>query len=709
MSEAAAVAGEASPRGASLVELLCAPRSVVVVGASADLTSPAGRPLAYLDRFGFEGRLQVVNRRVESVAGLPTIASIGELEPGSAEVAIVNIPARFVPEAIAELDERGVRAAICIASGFEDEAEGEPRSELRKVLADSAIRVIGPNCVGTMSVAAASYLTFSSVLQTREPKAGGAALVTQSGALGNSLLLSLLTRGAGLSTWFSTGDEIDTGALELIEGLLRRDEVSGVGLFLEGFTDVDNLAAAAAAIEATGKPVFAMKGAKTDLGRLAAGGHTGRVVGGSDVSRAMLAEAGITEVGSLEELADALVCLDLFGRPRGGRVGVVSISGGSGVIAADTVQESPTLELADLDEAGVAEGERLDERIAPSNPLDVPFLGETATFTDSVRKVARRAGVDAVVTVESHLAHEEAELVEGLVADGGSPVPTIVTYLCSDDPLSEAGVARLAEAGIATVPTPARSILALSRLAPDPASGADTDSASDHHAAATGSDPTAASDHPAGGAMLGLEAIAALPGGGRVPWAQWRIAATAEEAGAALGELGEPVVVKAAGRTLAHRSELGAVKVGIDAAGMAAAFAAVDAVSREHGDATLVQEMSAPGFELMVAVIADPEFGPVAFVRPGGVLAELLDQQVILSNRWPRATRLRRLRESRLGEVLSGYRGGESYDLGALVDLVADVVDLVPAGDLSFLELNPVILAPDGATAVDAVGAARRD
>jgi acetate---CoA ligase (ADP-forming) len=696
MSEAAALAGEASPRGASLVELLCAPRSVVVVGASADLTSPAGRPLAYLDRFGFEGRLQVVNRRVESVAGLPTIASIGELEPGSAEVAVVNIPARFVPEAIAELDERGVRAAICIASGFEDEAEGEPRSELRKVLADASIRVIGPNCVGTMSVAAASYLTFSSVLQTREPKAGGAALVTQSGALGNSLLLSLLTRGAGLSTWFSTGDEIDTGALELIEGLLRRDEVSGVGLFLEGFTDVDNLAAAAAAIEATGKPVFAMKGAKTDLGRLAAGGHTGRVVGGSDVSRAMLAEAGITEVGSLEELADALVCLDLFGRPRGGRVGVVSISGGSGVIAADTVQESPTLELADLDEAGAAEAERLDERIAPSNPLDVPFLGETATFTDSVRKVARRAGVDAVVTVESHLAHEEAKLVEGLVADGGAPVPTIVTYLCSDDPLSEAGVARLAEAGIATVPTPARSILALSRLAPDPAS------ASDHHAD---------SDHasPAGGAMLGLEAIAALPGGGRVPWAQWRVVATAEEAGAALGELGEPVVVKAAGRTLAHRSELGAVKVGVDAAGMAAAFAAVDAVSREHGDATLVQEMSAPGFELMVAVIADPEFGPVAFVRPGGVLAELLDQQVILSNRWPRATRLRRLRESKLGEVLSGYRGGESYDLGALVDLVADVVDLVPAGDLSFLELNPVILAPDGATAVDAVGAARRD
>jgi acetate---CoA ligase (ADP-forming) len=701
MSEAAAVAGEASPRGASLVELLCAPRSVVVVGASADLTSPAGRPLAYLDRFGFEGRLQVVNRRVESVAGLPTIASIGELEPGSAEVAIVNIPARFVPEAIAELDARGVRAAICIASGFEDEAEGEPRAELRKVLADATIRVIGPNCVGTMSVAAASYLTFSSVLQTREPKAGGPALVTQSGALGNSLLLSLLARGAGLSTWFSTGDEIDTGALELIEGLLRRDEVSGVGLFLEGFTDVENLAAAAAAIDATGKPVFAMKGAKTDLGRLAAGGHTGRVVGGSDVSRAMLAEAGIAEVGSLEELADALVCLDLFGRPRGGRVGVVSISGGSGVIAADTVQESPALELADLAEAGAAEVERLDERIAPSNPLDVPFLGETPTFTDSVRKVARRAGVDAVVAVESHLAHDEAELVAGLIADGGPPVPTIVTYLCSDDPLSAAAVAQLAEAGIATVPTPARSILALARLAPDPTS------ASDHPGEAVV--PDSASDHPADAPMLGLEAIAALPGAGRVPWAQWRVASSADEARAALGELGERVVVKAAGRTLAHRSELGAVEVGVDAEGMAAAFAAVDAVSREHGDATLVQEMSAPGFELMVAVIADPEFGPVAFVRPGGVLAELLDQQVILSNRWPRATRLRRLRESKLGEVLSGYRGGESYDLGALVDLVADVVDLVPAGDLSFLELNPVILSPEGATAVDAVGAARRD
>jgi acyl-CoA synthetase (NDP forming) len=697
MTRDAVRAGDAAtPQAASLVELLCNPPSIVVVGASSDLASPAGRPLAYLDRFGYEGRLQVVNRRVDSVAGLPTIASIGELEPGSAEVAIVNIPARAVPEAIAELDARGVRAAICIASGFEDEAEGGPRSELRKVLADARVRVIGPNCVGTMSLAGASYLTFSSVLQTREPKAGGVALVTQSGALGNSLLLSLLSRGAGLSTWFSTGDEIDTGALELIEGLLPREEVTGVGLFLEGFTDVENLAAAAAAIEATGKPVFAMKGAKTDLGRLAAGGHTGRVVGGSDVSRAMLAEAGITEVGSLEELADALVCLDVCGAPRGGRVGVVSVSGGSGVIAADTVQESPELSLASFDETDVPESERLDPRIHPANPLDVPFLGETGTFTDSVRKIARREGVDAVVTVESNLAHAEDELVADLRADGGPPVPTIVTYLCADDPLSAAGVQRLAAAGIAIVPTPTRSILALARLAPEPEA-----------AAAAGASIGGDSDHAAadGASMLGLEAIAALPGGERVPWARWQVAGSAEEARAALDGFGERVVVKAAGRGLAHRSELGAVKVGVGVAEMAAAFDAVNRVSLQHGDVTLVQEMAAPGFELMVAAIDDPEFGPVAFVRPGGVLAELLDEQVVLSNRWPREARLRRLAGSKLGEVLSGYRGGEAYDLGALVDLVSDVLDLVTAGNLGFLELNPVIVATGGATAVDAVGA----
>ena len=686
--EGGAVTSSASaPVGEELVRLLGAPESVVVVGASSRLESTSGRPLAYLTKYGYAGRISVINPRHAEIAGIPTLPSIDALEQGAAEVAIVNLPAAAVPAAVAELDRAGVKAAIVIASGFEGE-DSAPRRELLDVLASSRIRLIGPNCVGTLASDSATYLTFSSVLQRANPRRGSIGMVTQSGALGNSLLLSLLRRGAGVSRWVSTGDELSVGAFELVAGMLRSEEVRGVGLFLEGVTDLEWMPRVSEAIRDTGKPVFVMKAARTDLGRLAASGHTGRVVGSSDVSTAFLEQAGITELQDLDRLADALIALDVLGAVPGPETAVVSVSGASAVVAADRVRLSPTLRLADLSAGEVRLREAIDDRVHITNPLDVPVIDETRVFTDAVKALADDPAVDCVVAVESSLAHVEEELVDQLVArSGGAPV--VITYLSSDDPLSEPAIERLATASIAVIPTPERAVEALAALSPAPARspGQDEDGAA-----------------PKGG-VGGLEAVASLRSADRLPWARWEVVDTADDAAEFALTVGEPIVLKAAGRKLLHRSDVGAVRTGVNAATMAEDFEAVREISARHGDVVMAQAQAPGGFELLLAAIRDPEFGPVVFLRPGGVLAEMLDKQVVLAAAWSPEALRERLARSEVGALMDGYRGGTRYDLDAVSRLVGDVLDVMAANEVDFIEMNPVLVHERGLSIVDAIGA----
>jgi acetate---CoA ligase (ADP-forming) len=676
-----------APVGEELVRLLGAPESVVVVGASSRLESTSGRPLAYLTKYGYAGRISVINPRHAEIAGIPTLPSIGALEQGAAEVAIVNLPAAAVAAAVAELERAGVKAAIVIASGFEGEGS-EPRRELLDVLASSRIRLIGPNCVGTFASASAAYLTFSSVLQRIKPRPGSIGMVTQSGALGNSLLLSLLRRGAGVSRWVSTGDELSVGALELVAGMLRSEDVRGVGLFLEGVTDLGWMPEVAEAIRDTGKPVFVMKAARTDLGRLAASGHTGRVVGSSDVSAAFLEQAGITELQDLDRLADALIALDVLGTVPGPAAAVVSVSGASAVVAADRVRMSSTLRLADLAAGQARLREAIDDRVHITNPLDVPVIDETRVFADAVNAIADDPAVDCVVAVESSLAHVEAELVDGLVAGSGG-ASLVITYLSSDDPLSETAIDRLATASIAVIPTPERAVEALAALSP----------------AASPSSDQAEGDGVGQEAVGGLEAVASLRSADRLPWSRWQIVATADEAAEFARAVGEPIVLKAAGRKLLHRSDVGAVRTGVTVGTLAENFEAVREISTRHGDVVMAQAQAPGGFELLLAAIRDPEFGPVVFLRPGGVLAEMLDKQVVLAAAWSPETQRERLVNSEVGALMDGYRGGIHYDLDAVGLLVRDVLEVMAANEVDFIEMNPVLVHERGLSIVDAIGA----
>ncbi|MEO3861455.1 acetate--CoA ligase family protein [Acrocarpospora sp. B8E8] len=659
--------------GSALVELLARPASVAVVGASADPQRLSGRPLDYLKRLGYAGRLYAVNARAD-LPDVATVRTLLDLEPGSIDVALVAVPAPGVVAALRQAEEIGVRAAVVIASGFEDR-DGPARRDLDRLAASSKLRIIGPNCVGTMGVAASSYLTFSSVLLQDLPRPGTIGLVTQSGALGNSLLQSLIRRHVGLNQWFSTGDETGTGAIELATGLLELQDVDAVGMFLEGVTDRQWLGPLESALRSTGKPLFVLKAAHSESGRMAAAGHTGRVVGSADASEAILAHAGVRQVGSLAELADALVVAGVNpGLPRAERpsVSLVSVSGAAGVIGADLVAQDSRLRMAEV----TGENLPLDARLHPQNPLDVPFINETGVFTDAVTTMSTSRSVDIVVGVESSLAHDREELVAKVVA-APPAAPVVLTSLSEDDIMPAHLTEALRGAGIAYLPTVDRAVRAIALCA---AENTEQDTS-----------------HPSSSDLRGIEWVAGrLPDD--LPWVRWRMLADEPAV--------PPYVVKAAGRTILHRTELGAVRIVRTAEEAAEAVDAVQAVCLRYDDAVMVQDIAPDGFEVMVSVADDPEFGPVAFVRPGGTLAELMSGQAVIWSGWPERRRLEVLRGSRIGELLVSYRGGKRYDVEELSRVVSQALAAV-AGDLEFLELNPVIVHESGVSLVDAAGRPR--
>jgi acyl-CoA synthetase (NDP forming) len=678
-----------------LVSVTVEPGGIVVVGASSDPAKLSGRPLDYLRRFGFRGDVWVVNPRHESVAGYPCVPSVHQVPAGRADAAIVSLPADQVTAALRELDERGVHVAVVIGSGFES-GDSTARRDLLAFLADPArsLRVIGPNCVGTMSPGSGAQLNFSSVLQTSEPKTGGAALVTQSGATGNGILMSLVRRGAGLSHWFSTGDELDSGALEIIAGLLPRPEVSCVGLFIEGITDIEWLPRVRWAMTECDKPVFVVKVADSDLGQLAAGGHTGRVVGSTDISRAVLAQAGFRRLETVAELTDCLVGTEIIGRlPARCQVFGVSLSGAGGVILADRVRCSPGLSMPPPGPDLVARLSTLaSDRIPITNPLDVPFLGETEVYAGLLATVSAEAGADIVLAVESSLAHDRDVLTDMLCHRPREAAPVILSHLSEDDPIAPGQVGRLAGARVAIVPTPERAALLAGQLVAGPRSGAAARPLTQRAPAPSGANQ-----------LLGLEAIADLVPA-EFPWARWTKVGSMADAVEAAARFGLPVVVKAAGRTIAHRTELGAIEVVPDVAGLDAAYHRVAAICARYGDEIVVQEGVPPGQEILLAVIRDPEYGLAAVLRPGGTLTELLDEQVVLWHGWTPADRLAALTESRLGTLAGGYRGTRPGDLSALHQLTETALVAFGAAGLDFVEFNPVVMAPDRVRVLDALG-----
>jgi acyl-CoA synthetase (NDP forming) len=605
-----------------------------------------------------------------------------------------------------------VRALVVISAGFAEAGpEGVARqAELLAVCRDAGMRLIGPNCLGIVNTSPEVRLdaTFGPALSLP----GRVGFLSQSGALGPAVVDDAVELGLGLSSFVSVGNKADISSSDLLDSWEDDPGTEVALLYLESFGNPRRFARIARRVGRR-KPIVAVKSGRSAAGARASSSHTGALLAAFDVTvDALFRQAGVIRTDTLHELFDVASLLASQPRPRGRRVGIVTNAGGPGILCADACIAAG-LEVAELSEglrARLAEG--LPAAASAGNPVDMLASAPPEHFRRTVELVVGSGEVDAIIVIFlPPLRTEPAEVaraVRAAVDAAGQAVPVVAVFMSA-----AGGPAELRD-GDAPIPNyafPEDAARALGRAAeygawrerpedqvPD-LTGVPRDQAAGLLAAALAEAPD--------GCWLAPDQVAALLGCYGIEMAEWRLAATPEEAAAAAAELGGPVALKAVAPRLLHKTEAHAVRLGLSG-GEQVRSAATEMVAAVAGegfavDGFLVQRMVTGGVELLVGVVHDPSFGPVLACGAGATAVELLKDVAVRLTPLTDLDAAEMVRSLATFPLLDGYRGAPRADVGALEDLLLRVGALVEAHpEVAELDCNPVKVLPDGVVVVDA-------
>jgi acyl-CoA synthetase (NDP forming) len=683
---------------------LLEPRSIAVVGASDRMDSYAGNVLRNLERSGFEGPVWGVNPKRTEVLGRKCVPALSDL-PEPVDAVVVAIPAAGVPAVVAEAGATGCGGAVVLSAGFGEVKSGrELEDELRAAAAQHGLPLCGPNGNGIVAVAANAAMWGDSVAPM-EP--GGVAMVSQSGNVAVNALGS--RRGIGYHTIVSTGNQAVLDASDWLEALAALDGVRSVALFLEADGDGAKLAEALARCAELEVGVAVLKVGASAAGAQAASAHTGAVAGDHRVFQALVAEAGgawASDPHELLELARALA--EPRARPRGdGGLAILTCSGGDSGVAADEAQRvgASLPELAPSTRDRLAE--LLPEAATIGNPLDYTALiwGDEERLREIVAAVGDDPAIDQLLMLYDHphglaagSAASWAAVRAGLIA-GASRVQTASLVASTlPDLIDEEASRELTARGvpaIAGLRTALACAQAVRRPRGNPARLRDVAQAAE---AARPEAGVPAAD----GWLDEIDAKRVLAQGGiAVP--PGVVADGAEACVRAARELGGPVVLKLSSPAIQHKSDSGGLALGLRSELEVREAHARLLDSAEAANARLlVERMVDPGIEVLVAARADAVV-PALVVGLGGIWTEVLDDVAIvpLPADAPRVEAA--IRSLRGAPLLTGARGRDPLDVGAVASAAARVGELLLEHRLALLELNPVVVHGHGCVALDAL------
>ncbi|MGE0848596.1 MAG: acetate--CoA ligase family protein [Hyphomicrobiaceae bacterium] len=691
-------------------EQLFHPEGIAVIGASADLTRISGQPVKALKNAGYPGKVYLINPKYQELHGLPCFPDVKSL-PSRCDLAIVAVPAPGVAQAIRDCGAAKIPFAVVLTAGFrETGADGRKlEQELKQAVAESGVRIVGPNCQGMLSVQARVWAAFGSVSDETELRPGKVSCAFQSGGFGYAVVNLAEAQGIGFRYTVSSGNEVDITTPELLSAFLDDPGTSLAFAYMEGTPDARRLLDLGRKSLATGKPVLMWKAGTTDAGVKAAASHTANMTGSYDLYRAALRQAGIIEVDDVEPIVDAA---KLFGQgrlPKGNRVGVLSISGGSGVVFADAAV-SGGLTLPPFAPETLAKMRKLVPAFGSAeNPADITaaVFNDSTLFSRTLDVVLEDPGIDQLVILIASISGKSAAAAAEIVAAAAAKTDKPVSVQWSGrQGKSEVAVKAFESAGVPSITTPvrlARAAAIVSRFASDqrrllPRKVPEVIPARDV-------------DLPAGAVTLNEAESKAVLRAFSVPVAKEVLVAPGADADAATRELKAPFAVKVVSRDVPHKTEAGGVKLGVarealgDAARQVVANAR-DAVPGAKIDGVLISEM-ASGLETLIGVINDPAFGPVVALGLGGVFTEVLKDVSYRVAPFGIETAREMIAELRAAKLFEGYRGKPAADKEALAKALVAVsnMSVVLAPRLKELDINPVFVGPvgQGVAAADAL------
>ncbi|MFA6955655.1 MAG: GNAT family N-acetyltransferase [Thermoanaerobaculia bacterium] len=677
------------------------PKSIAVVGASTRRGQLGAEVFHNLITGGFKGRLYPVNPVAETVEYVPCFARVSDI-PGPVDLAIVVVPAERVTDVVAECVEKGVRAIVMITAGFGETGPAGKRREEALVaqVRAAGIRMVGPNCMGVLNTnPAVSMLgTFSSVF----PMPGNIAMSTQSGALGLAILDYARQIGVGFSTFVSVGNKADVSGNDLIQYWAEDPRTQVMLLYLESFGNPNKFGRIARRV-AHKKPIIAVKSGRSQSGARAASSHTGALATSDAIVNDLFRQAGIIRTNTLEEMFDVAQLLAMQPLPPGKRLGIVTNAGGPAILAADAA-EAGGLRLAMLSEETTSTlRAMLPVAASVANPVDMIASATAEQYERAIELLLADDGVDAVMVIYIPVMPEHAEGVASVIRNATSTSRPIAKTIVANFMGAQEWRGKLNP--VPSFPFPERAASALataSRYAEwrrKPIGIAPEFADIDRDALRAIVDREL---ERGGGWLEPAESDAMLRAVG-LSLVQTRVAADAEEAMQIAREIGYPVVLKASGPNILHKSDVGGVKLNLsDPWAVRAAAEELKTKFGEELTGIVVQAMITSGPEVMIGAVRDPTFGHLLMYGAGGTLVELLKDVAFRIHPVTDVDVADMLEEVKTTRLLHGYRGSAPADAAAVQDAilrVSTLIELCP--EIEELDINPLKVLEKGAIAVD--------
>ena len=690
-----------------------APDNVAVIGAT-DKEGSVGRTLLWnLMSNPFGGTIFPVNPKRHSVLGIPAYSSIKDI-PDPVDLAIIAIPAPFVPGVVQECVEVGVKSAIIISAGFKE--TGSKGVELEKQILETArgkMRIIGPNCLGLMSPRSGLNATFASTMA----RPGNLAFISQSGALCTAVLDWSFWENVGFSAFISIGSMMDVNWGDLIYYLGDDPHTHSIVIYMESIGDARSFLSAAREVALT-KPIIVIKTGRTEAAAKASASHTGSLAGSDDVLDAAFRRCGVVRVNAISELFDmAEVWAKQPRRPKGPRLTIITNAGGPGVLATDALISAGGA-LAELSEDTVtALNEILPTHWSHGNPIDILGDADPDRYTKALDIAVEDPNSDGLLVILTPQAMTDptqiAEQLKPYAQKAGKPV--FASWMGGSE--TKTGETLLNRASIPTYPYPDDAARLfnlmwqysynLSGIYETPILPSSEETGPDR-ASAQKMIETA---RKAGRTILTELESKQLLAAYNIPIVHTGVAKTEENAVNWANSLGYPVVLKLFSETITHKTDVGGVQLNLtDEEAVRWAYNRIQStvtekVGAEHFLGVTVQQMVRQdgAYELIIGSIVDPQFGPVLVFGSGGQLVEVFKDRAIALPPLNTTLARRMIEQTQIYKALKGVRGRQAVDLAELEQIMVRFSQLVIEQRwIKEIDINPLQASSDRLIALDA-------
>ena len=705
-----------------MISRLLHPKSVAVIGASTDVSKMRGKILRCLIGAGFKGAIYPVNPGYDEIQGLKAYASVEDL-PEAPDLLLIAVPGAGVPAIIEKAAARGCGAAVVFSADVSADDMARAASGAR----EKGMRLVGPNTEGLYLPGAGLAATFAHVVEdciehppVRYPARRPIAMVSQSGGIGFALFGRALHEHLDIHSVITTGNEADLECLDFVEQLVEDGETGVILMFIEGFKDARRFAAIAEKAAARQIPLVVMKAGQSEAGQRAAISHTAHLAGADTAYDAVFERHGVIRVFDAEEMLSVAAALSRMPFTEGSRAAVITASGGAGGWAADLLA-ARDISLPVLSNALQQKIESLVAAFASAaNPVDVTGHAVEHGAKTMIKVIEAVAGSDEIDAVLVNMGLANAGRVRGMretlqpvLEQCGKPVLFHSHILPSEENL--AALAEIGAHGFPSFRACASALHALHRYGSFQA--ARRKAAAAPEAAASAISAFAMPAIEEAGVLDEVTTRALLDHYG-IPVPASAVVADAAAAAAAAGAMGYPVVLKIQSPDIAHKTEAGGVELHVRADTLEAAYARlIENVKRNapaaYIEGVLVQKMMPAGYELVVGVVNDPDFGPLVMLGSGGIYVEVLKDVVFAPPPINRTEALRMIDALKVSAILKGARGRPAADIEALAALLSRVGDMAAAGEktLDQIDLNPVLVYEkgQGVVAVDSLVATKKE